>query len=400
MHVIVVGNGLAGTISSKTIRELDSEAEIDVYAAEPYPYYPRPNLIEFLAGLISKEKLFAFSEEWYKNQNISLHLSTPVISLYPEAGQVELEDARKVGYDALLLTNGAHSFIPPFEGTKKRGVFALRTLDDALAILDWIKNHNKVAIIGGGLLGLEIAKALRSGGAEIQVVEFFERLLPRQLDTQGASVLKAQVENMGISIRLGVATEEILGEDEVTGLRFKDGDEIEAGAAVVAAGVRPNIGLAKEAGLVTDKGIVVDDHLQTSHPDIFAAGDNVQHREKLYGIIPASFNQARTAAFNIAGQKKKYEGTIPSNTLKVIGLDVTSIGEVNPEEGTCEEFREVREEKGIYKKVVIKDGKIIGAIWIGTKDKVNDINRLILQQIEVEKWKSSLLEDDFDFSIL
>lgn len=400
MHVIVVGNGLAGTIASKTIRELDSEAKIDVYAEEIYPYYPRPNLIEFLAGHISQENLFAFSEDWYENQNIGLHLDIPVKIIHPDSKQVELKGGKKVKYDVLLLANGAYSFVPPIVGTEKGGIFTLRTLDDALALLDWVKDHAKVAIIGGGLLGLEIARAMRLRGAEVQVVEFFDRLLPRQLDAQGAAVLKAQIENMGISIRLGVATKEILGRDEISGLRFKDGDEIEAAAVVVAAGVKPDIGLAKEAGLTTDKGIVVDDHLQTSHPDIFAAGDNVQHRGKLYGIIPASFNQARTAAFNITGQKKKYEGTIPSNTLKVVGLDVTSIGVVNPEEGTCEEFRKIIKEKGIYKKVVIQGGKIIGAIWMGTKEKVNDVNRLILQEVDVEKWKSSLLEDDFDFSIL
>jgi len=400
MHVIVVGNGLAGTISSKTIRELNSEAKIEVYAAEAYPYYPRPNLIEFLAGHVSQENLFAFSEDWYENQNIGLHLGTPVKTIDPDSKQVQLEGGKSVKYDILLLTNGANSFIPPIGGTEKRGVFTLRTLDDALALIDWIEDHTRVAVIGGGLLGLEIARAMRLRGAEVHVVEFFDRLLPRQLDPQGASVLKSQVENMGISIRLGVTTEEILGQDEVRGLRFKDGDEIKTATAVVAAGVRPNTALAKEAGLAAEKGIVVDDYLQTSHPDIFAAGDNVQHRERIYGIIPASFNQARTAAFNIAGQKKKYEGTIPSNTLKVVGLDVTSIGEVNPEEGTCEEFRKVSEEKGIYKKVVIQDRKIIGAIWMGTKEKINDINRLILQQIDVEKWKSSLLDDDFDFSVL
>jgi len=400
MHVIVVGNGLAGTISSKTIRELDSEAKIDVFAAEVYPYYPRPNLIEFLAGHISQENLFAFSKDWYEKQNLELHLGMPVKRIHPDSRQVELEGGKRAKYDVLLLADGAYSFVPPIEAIEKRGIFTLRTLDDALALIDWVKDHAEVAIIGGGLLGLEIARAMRLRGAEIQIVEFFERLLPRQLDTEGAAMLKAQIENMGIRVRLGVTTKEILGQDEVRGLRFKDGGEIEAGAAVVAAGVRPQIDLAKEAGLATDKGVVVDDYLQTSHPDIFAAGDNVQHRGKLYGIIPASFNQARTAAFNIAGQKKKYEGTIPSNTLKVVGLDVTSIGEVNPEEGAGEEFRKVIEEKGIYKKVVIQDGKIIGAIWMGTKENVNDINRLILQKIDVEKWKSSLLEDDFDFSIL
>jgi len=400
MRVIVIGNGLAGTISSKTLRELDPKAKIDIYAEEKYLYYPRPNLIEFLADHIPQENLFAFSKEWYENQNIDLHLGEPVRTVDPDSKEIELGSGKRVKYDALLIANGAYSFLPPFKGTEKRGVFTLRTLDDSLALKEWIKDHVNVAIIGGGLLGLEIARALRFRNAEIQVVEFFDRLLPRQLDTQGASVLKAQIEKMGISVRLGVATEEIIGQDRIRGLRFKGGDELEAEAAVVAAGVRPHIKLAKEAGLATDKGIIVNDQLQTSHPDVFAAGDNIQHKDRIYGIIPASFNQARTAAFNIAGQERKYEGTIPSNTLKVVGLDVTSIGMVNPEEGTFEEFRKEMKEEGIYKKVVIQDGKVVGAIWMGTKEKINDINRVILQQINVEKWKNSLLEDDFDFSVL
>jgi nitrite reductase (NADH) large subunit len=225
-------------------------------------------------------------------------------------------------------------------------------------------------------------------------------LLPRQLDTEGASVLQSKIEDMRIKVQLGIATEEILGEGKVEGLRFKSGEELEAQTAIVAAGVRPNIRLAAEAGLETDKGIIVDDSLQTSHPGIFAAGDNVQHRDKVYGIIPASFNQARTVAFNIAGHEKKYTGTIPSNTLKVIGLDLTSIGLVTPEEGTTDEFRKMIKEEGIYKKIVIQNGKLIGAIWMGTKQNINEINSIILQQIDVEKWKESLMEEDFDFSVL
>ena len=400
MRLIVIGNGLGGIISSKTLRELDPKAKIDIYAEEKYLYYPRPNLIEFLAGHIPQDNLFAFSKEWYENQNIDLYLGEPIKTIDPDSKEVELKSGERTKYDTLLLANGAHSFIPPFRGTEKRGIFTLRTLDDSLSIIEWVKDHANAAIIGGGLLGLEIARAIHSRGAEIQVVEFFDRLLPRQLDAEGASVLKAQIEDMGISVRLGVATEEIMGRDRVSGLRFKGGEELEAETAIVAAGVRPNIRLAKESGLATDKGIIVNDYLQTSHPDIFAAGDNIQHRDRIYGIIPASFNQARIAAFNIAGQERKYEGTVLSNTLKVVGLDVTSIGLVNPEEGTSEEFRKERREQGIYKKIVIQDGKVVGAIWMGTRDKVNDISRIILQKIDVEKWKNSLLEDDFDFSVL
>jgi len=400
VRVVIVGNGLSGTIASKTIRELDPVADIAIFAEENHLYYPRPNLIEFLAGDMSEPDLFAFTKEWFANQNISLHLGRPVVELHPGSKEIELEGGKREPYDFLLLANGASSWIPPIQGTGKNGVFTLRTLDDSLKIIEWIEDNPNVVIIGGGLLGLEISRAVRARGAEVRVVEFFPRLLPRQLDAEGASVLQSQIEKMGIHVQLGVVTEEILGKENIKGLKLKGGDELDAEAAIVAAGVRPNIQLASEAGLDTDKGIIVDDYLRTSHEDIYAAGDNVQHKDRIYGIIPASFNQARTAAFNIAGQEKKYTGTVPSNTLKVVGLDLTAIGIVNPEGEAHTEIRKADAKKGIYKKIVLKEGKAVGAIWMGTKENVNAINRIVLQQVEVEKWKGSLLEEGFDFSVL
>ncbi len=400
MRVIIVGNGLAGIISAKTLRELDKKVEIEVFAEEKYHYYPRPSLIEFLAGTIPLERMFAFPQEWYREQNINIHLGKPVTRIFPDSQEIEVAGGKKEKYESLLLANGSFSFIPPFKGTDKKGIFALRALDDAFELLEYLKNHQRVVVIGGGLLGLEIARAMKSRGAQVDVVEFFDRLLPRQLDIQGASLLKAQVENMGINVHLGLATEEILGQNDVRGLRFKGEREIEMDMAIVAAGVRPNIRLAKEAGLETDRGLVTDDYLQSSNPKIFGAGDVIQHRGRVYGIIPSSFNQARVVASNILGKKEKYEGTVPSNTLKVAGLDLTSVGLVNPEEGTSEEFRKEKKEEGIYKKVVIQKGVVVGAIWMGTKKGVNEINRIISQKINIEKHKISLLEDDFDYSVL
>lgn len=400
MRIVIVGNGLAGVMAAKALRESDQSLDIDVFAEEKYYYYPRPNLIEFLAGNIALERIFAFSEEWYRTQKIQIHLERPVSKIFPESQNVEIQGGGEETYDVLLLATGSSSFIPPFKGANKQGVYTLRTLDDALEILEYIKTHRKVVLIGGGLLGLEIARAIKARKADVEVVEFFDRLLPRQLDSEGASILKAQIENIGIKVHLGIATEEILGEKEIEGLKFKGGGEIQADTAIVAAGVRPNINLAKEAGLETDRGIVVNDNLQTSHSNIFAAGDNIQHDGKVWGIIPASFDQARIAASNILGQKKEYKDTIGSNTLKVVGLYVTSIGLVNPEKEGFEEIREERRKEGIYKKIVLQNGTLVGAVWMGTKKGVDDINRLITQKTNVEKWKKFLLADDFDYSIL
>jgi len=231
-------------------------------------------------------------------------------------------------------------------------------------------------------------------------VEFFDRLLPRQLDAQGAALLRSQVEALGIRVRLGVTTEEVLGQNEVAGIRLKGGEVVGADMAVVAAGVRPNLSLPHDAGLATDKGLVVDDRMQTSHPQIFAAGDGVQHRGKLYGIIPASFEQARAAAHNMLGQEKLYQGTMPSTTLKVVGLYVTSLGLANPEGQGYEEIRKFSKEEGIYKKIVLQDGALVGAIWMGTKKGVSEIARAVTAKTKVNQWINTLLEDSFDFSVL
>jgi len=400
MKAVIIGNGLAGTMAAKTLRELDAQAEVVVFAEERYPYYPRPNLVEYIAGKLPYERIFAFSEEWNARQKIDIRLGTPVRKIHPQSREVELDAGRREPYDALLIANGASSFVPPIKGADIRGVFSLRTLDDAKAIIDHVQEKRRVIIIGGGLLGLEIARAIRSRGAEVEVVEFFDRLLPRQLDAQGASLLRSQVESLGIRVRLGVITEEILGPGEVRGIRLKGGAEVSAEMAVIAAGVRPNLGLPQDAGLATDRGLVVDDRLRTSHPQVFAAGDSIQHRGKLYGIIPASFDQARAAAYNMLGQEKKYEGTVPANTLKVVGLYVTSLGLANPEGQGYEEIRKINKEEGIYKKVVLQDGVLVGAIWMGTKKGVSEISRAVTAKTKVNQWINTLLDDSFDFSVL
>jgi len=400
MRVIIIGNGLAGTIAAKTLREQDRTVEIDVFADEKYHYYPRPNLIEFLAGNLPLERIFAFPEEWYSEKNVNVHLEKSGIRIFPDSKEIEVTGGQREKYDFLVLANGSLAFVPPIKRAEKQGVFTLRTLDDAFEILDCLKDRRRVTVIGGGLLGLETARAVKSRDVEVEVVEFFGHLLPRQLDPQGGSLLKGQIEKMGINVHLGLTCEEVLGQDSVTGLRFKGGREIQTDVALVAAGVRPNLRIAQEAGLETDRGLVVDDYLQSSHPDIWAAGDITQHAGRVYGIIPASFNQARIAALNVLGQRQKYEGTIPSNTLKVLGIDLTSVGLVNPEDESFEELREENADRGTYKKIVVKNGEVYGLICIGTKKGVSEISRLISRKANVEKWKDSLLEDDFDYSVI
>jgi nitrite reductase (NADH) large subunit len=398
VNVVIVGSGLAGTLAAKTLRELDPEVRIELFGEERHPYYPRPNLIEFLAGRLPYEKLFAFPTGWAERQRIGLHLGDPVSRIRPAERTIETAAGGARPYDVLLLATGARPALPPIVGTGLNGVFVLRTLEDTQAILDHLRNHRRATVLGGGLLGLEIARAIRGRGAEVQVFEVFDRLLPRQLDPAGAAILKAQIEKTGISVRLGTATKEILGNGRVRGLRLESGDEVETDAVVVAAGVKPEIGLARDAGLAVGRGVVVDELMHTSDPWIFAAGDVAEHRGTVYGIIPAAFEQARAAARNMLGQEMPYAGTVPSNTLKVAGLHVTSVGDFGGEGQGLESLVQAVPEQGLYKKIVLQGGRLVGAIWMGTIKGASEVSRLVALNKDVGWRKADLLEETFDFT--
>jgi nitrite reductase (NADH) large subunit len=398
VNVVIVGNGLAGTLAAKTLRELDEGVEIEIFGEERHPYYPRPNLIEYLAGRLPYDRLFAFPDGWSERQRIGVVLGEKVTRIRPAERTIETATGRERSYDVLLLATGARSALPPVEGIARKGVFVLRTIDDANDLIKHLGTHRHVAVLGGGLLGLEIARAIRSREAEVVVVEYFDRLLPRQLDPAAAAILKAQFEKSGISIRLGVTVKEILGDGGVQGLRLESGDRLEADAVIVATGIRPEVGLAREAGLQVGRGIVVDDRMRTTGPGIFAAGDVVEHRGRIHGIIPAAFEQARAAAYSMLGHDKPYGGTVPVNTLKVAGTYLTSVGEIDAEGQGYESLVRSLPEAGIYKKIVLRKGRLVGAIWLGTKKGASELSRLVALEKDVEALKEDLLEDDFDFA--
>ena len=397
MNAVIVGSGLAGTIAAKTLRELEPRVGIEILGEERHPYYPRPNLIEYLAGRLPRERIFAFPEGWAEKQGIALRLGATATRIRGAERTVETAEGASVPYDVLLLATGARPLRPPVIGTDKKGVFVMRTLDDADVLIGLLRENRRAVVLGGGLLGLEIARAIRGRGAEVRVVEFFDRLLPRQLDAGAAAILKGQIERSGIVVQLGAVAREILGEEGVRGLRFESGDEVEADAVVIAAGIAPEIGLALDAGLKVGRGIVVDDRMRTSADGIFAAGDAAEHAGRIYGIIPAAFEQARVAAHNMLGLDMPYAGTVPSNTLKVAGLYVTSVGNVLDEGPDFESVVRSDPGTGLYKKIVLQEGRLVGAIWMGTKKGASEIGRLVALNKDVERRKVDLLGETFDF---
>lgn len=398
MNVAVVGCGVAGVTAAITIKQNDPQAIVSMYTDEKSLYYPRPELYLVLSGEVQPREIVAFPEQWYEKRGIKVYLRKKVSNIDTVKKQLLLEGGSTATYDKLLLANGAHPFVPPVEGVEKTGVFSLRSVEDAVTIRDYAKKMKKAIIIGGGLLGLEFAASLRKLGLEVEVVEIFPRLLPMQLDADGASVLKDRIAALGIGFELGVKTAEILGQESVSGIALDNGKQLLGDFVLFSAGIRSNIELAAEAGIKVNRGVMVNQYLQTSADDVYAAGDVAESEGRIYGIIPAAEEQARIAAINmVRDEKQVYKGTLPSNTLKIVGIDLASMGLVTPEEPGYEEIKKINSEKGVYKKIVLKQGKILGAIILGDIRSAVPIRSLMDRGTDVARWKEFMLEDDFDY---
>jgi nitrite reductase (NADH) large subunit len=412
MKHVIVGNGVTGFTAAQAIARADPTAGVHVLGAEPHPYYRRPLLWEFIAGQIDQDALIFRPAAWYAEHGIHLHLDTRVTALDPAAHDLTLAEGSRVEYDRLLLATGGRSFVPPLggvgphgaapcEGVDKEGFFTLRTLEDAQAIKAYAREVSTAVVIGGGLLGLETARALRTAGLDVTVVEFFPYLLPRQLDAEGAEVLQSLLEAQGLQVITGGATEAILGDGRADGIRLKDGRVVTGELVLFSTGIRSETALAQSAGLEVNRGIVVDDQLQTSAKDVFAAGDAAEFEGRVYGIIPAAIEQARVAAANmVAPGSAIYNGTLPATTLKVAGAELASLGECVVEDGEYTSLRHVDLPAGHYRKFVLRDGRVVGAILLNDKQRVRPVTQLIEQGVDVSAYAGRLLDDDFDLRSL
>lgn len=379
MRFVIVGGGVAGITAALELanRRL---GKVAVYSDETYPYYYRPQLTEFLSGGITLERLLRRDLAWYRGRGIDVYLGRSVTRVAPDTRAINLEDGTRIEYDKLLLATGSVPFVPPLEGIDKSGVFTWRTLADTLELEQVASSCGKTVVLGGGLLGLEAARGLLGFCGDVTVLEFFPRLLPRQLDVEGAAVLQRFVESLGIHVVVGAQTEEVLGDRAVTGLRLEDGREFPAGLVLMAAGVRCQAALAQEAGLEVDRGIVVDEYMATSVPDIYAAGDAAVFKGYTWAIAPIAQAQGRIAAVNMAGDATIYDVVVPSTTLKVVGIDVSSVGLVNPETDDYIEIRAMDAADNVYKKIVLHEGTIVGSIVINNKVLAKSLENRIAQR--------------------
>lgn len=368
--LVMVGNGMAGVRTIEEILKLAPDAfDITIFGNEPHPNYNRIQLSYVLQGEKTLQDIIMNDWNWYEDNNITLYTNEAITKIDTANKQVTSETGRVVEYDELIMATGSSSFILPVPGAMKQGVVGFRDIHDCEMMIKSSQQYKKAVVIGGGLLGLEAAKGLLNLGMTVDVVHLMPYLMERQLDADSAKMLKSQLEAEGMNFLLEKQTSEILGEEHVTGLRFSDGTEVEADLVVMAVGIRPNAALAKDSGIYVNRAIVVDDYMETSVPHVYAVGECAEHREVTYGMVAPLYEQGRVLAAHLTGAPTKpYEGSVTGTQLKVSGVDLFSAGEIHDDPST-KAIKVHNEFDGIYKKVLIRDNRVVGIVLYGeTKD--------------------------------
>ena len=365
-RLVVIGNGMAGCRAVEEILARDpARYAVTIFGAEPRVNYNRIMLSPVLAGEKAFEDIVINGPEWYADNAITLVSGDPVVAIDREKQVVVARSGRTESYDRLLIATGSDPFIIPVPGKDLDGVVTFRDLDDVDKMLAAAQSGGSAVVIGGGLLGLEAAHGLNLRGMDVTVIHLMPTLMERQLDEAAGWLLKSELERRGQIILTGANTKEILGDGgKVTGVRLEDGTEIKADIVVMAVGIRPATGLAKSAGLEVERGIMVDDHMLTSDPAIMAVGECVQHRGACYGLVAPLWDMCRALADAACGTPSGYEGSVTSTKLKVSGIDLFSAGDFSGGDG-AEDIVMRDASRGIYKRVVVKDDRLVGAVLYG-----------------------------------
>jgi nitrite reductase (NADH) large subunit len=363
-RLVVVGNGMAGMACLEQILAYEPRFTVTVFGDETHVNYNRVLLSSVLAGEKTADDIVLHPLEWYQRHAIDLRLGVRIVDVDPAAKTVTGDDGSVTEYDTLLLATGSYAWLPPIAGLDQEGVFVFRTLDDTRELLQRAGPGVNAVVIGGGLLGLEAARGLQVQGCHVTVVHLMPTLMERQLDPDGGQYLAGKMEDLGIRVLLGRTTTAVVGSRHVEGVMLEDGTMLEADLVVVAAGIRPHVELAYTAGLHVNRGIVVNDHMETSNPDIFAVGECVEHNGVCYGLIAPLVEQGKVLAATMTGNRGPvYAGTVQAAKLKIMGVDVFSAGDWS--EQHAEPVRYEDRALGVYKKLTLREGRLVGVILVG-----------------------------------
>ena len=374
-RLVVIGNGMAGArlVEEVVRRDLDGRLDVTIFGDEPYGNYNRILLSGVLAGTHRAQDVFINPLEWDAAHGVTLHAGAPVTRIDREARRLYAGGDLAVSYDDLVMATGSVPFIPPIEGLRTTaggltpGVHVFRTLDDCHRIVWQAERSRRAVVIGGGLLGLEAARGLLALGLEVHVVHLMPHLMDLQLDRAAGRVLERTLQQLGVHLHLEKATTKAIGGESIEGLAFSDGTTLACDLVVVAAGIRPHTALATQAGLVVNRGIVVGDDLATSDPHIYAVGECAEHRGQTYGLVAPLWEQARVLAERLAGTRPdaRYEGSRVSTKLKVMEVDLAVMGERDGDPERDEVVTYAEPTRGVYKKLIVRDGRLAGAIVLG-----------------------------------
>lgn len=377
MHYCIIGNGVAGTEAALAIRSVDNSSAITIITQSAYHMYYRPRLIEYLAGDIKPENLYIYKPAVYDEKRIEILFKTEVVDIDTKDKIITLHNGSKIKYDTLCIATGAAPNMPDIPGKHLKGVFTIRDIEDADAIIAHVEHasNKNIAVVGGGLLGLETAFSLCKRGFNVTVIEFFERLLPRQLDSEGAALLQKLLEQKGLQFILSDSVTNIIGDSYVQKIQCKSGKHLDAGTVIFSMGIKARTDLAKQCGLAVNRGIIINNYLQTSNPDIFAAGDPTEYNGICYGIWPAARQQGKLAGLNMAGARQEYNGTLLSVLLKITGIDLYSAGDFTRQDTKSI----VHKADSIYVKFLYSDAEPVASIVIG------DMNIIKLARDVMEK---------------
>lgn len=403
---IIIGNSAAGIAGVEAIRKKDLSSKVIVISDEDYSAYCRCMISYYLAKEITEDKLLYRARDFYKENNAELLLNKRVVKVDPKKGRVTCEDKTQLDYDALLIATGASPKFPETAGIKKRGVFGFRTVKDAKEIAGLLPVVKTACVMGGGLIGLKAAYALKKRDVDVKVIIKSKQVLSQMLDFEAASLVQKKLEQGGIEIILGQDVSEIIGEEgELKAVKLDSGKAIGCSMVIVGKGVTPNIGLVKDTEIKVGEGIIADNSLQTNIPGIYAAGDAAETFDAAAGkrainaLWPVAVEQGGLAGSNMAGGKINYEGSLGMNSIEFFGLPVISLGlyKAAAGESDFEELRFLDARANIYKKLVLKANTLVGAIFAGNIKNSGVFLRLIREKIDVSSVKDELLKDNFGY---
>ena len=402
--LVVIGNGMAGarTVEEILARGGSEQFQITMFGDEPYGNYNRILLSNVLNGSQDPSDIFLNPLEWYAENDVTLHAPARVTHIDRARKEIHSNDGQVTPYDKAIIATGSRPFVPPMEGlrtpegTDKHGVFVFRTIDDCHKIAGYANKCRRAAVIGGGLLGLEAARGLLNYGVEVHIIHLSEHLMNQQLDPQAGAILRNIMEKMGVHVHTLKNTARVLGEDSVTGLEFKDGTTLDCDMVVISTGIKPNAEIGRECGLTVERAIVTDNQMRSvDDPDIYIVGECAQHRGRVYGLVAPLWEMGQVLADHITGRNPNaaYHGSKIATKLKVMGVELASMGVTEPSDERDEVVTFAEPKRGTYKKLIIRDGMLIGAMMLGDLNKVAYLMQAFDRGTPLPEERLSLLFD-------